>query len=212
MFGLAGFEFRKVLPPEGSLTQKGANLRHRRCRAEGSWRDPSLAPSPGWARLGVLVLLPPNQSLTPHWGRWCWVWHSAGLAPGLRGLSLSSGAHSPNPFGKENTAMSSWIIESVPSPEPPATLSLGLSMSHNSRRKAQWGRGVWVVLADMIQFKILKSSFGITSVVETAKIPSLKPVLPILLIWPQSHTGFYWKLPPLPPPVYFSLPRVCHGT
>lgn len=44
---------------------------------------------------------------------------------------------------------------------------------------------------------------------ETAKIPSLKPVLPILLIWPQSRTAdFCWKLPPLPPPVFFSLFQV----
>lgn len=66
------------------------------------------------------------------------------------------------------------------------------------------------MLADMVQFKTLKSSFGITSVMETAKIPSLKPVLPILLIWPQSRTAdFYWELPPLPPPVFFfSLPGV----
>lgn len=126
MFDLAGFEFRKMFTTWRFFSPKDANLRHGRCRAGGSWRGPSLAPCLGWC--------------------------SAGLAPALGGVSLSTGAHSPNPFRKEHLAWTAGLLRVIPSPEPPSTLLLGLSMSHNSIGKTQW--------ADKIQFKYSNTSFG----------------------------------------------------
>lgn len=98
MFGLARFEFRKMFTTWRFFSPRDANLRHRRCRAGGSWRGPSLAPFPGgdaqqgWPHLSGVSVCP--EELIP-----------------------------PNPFGKENLAWAAGLLRLVPSPEPPPTVT-----------------------------------------------------------------------------------------
>lgn len=83
--------------------------------------------------------------------------------PRAQGWQFVQRSSFPNPFRKENLAWAAGllrvvVIKSCSQPWSTPTLT-GVVHKPQSHRKAQGGSWLWVLLADMMQFKTLKSSF-----------------------------------------------------
>lgn len=195
---LQGWSSGRCSPLEGSFTPKMPTWGTGGAGLEVHGEIPALLHS-----LGVPLLPPPNQSLSPHWhwGHWCWVFVQWSSFP----QSIWEGKSGMN--SRITELLNYWMSCS----QPRTTHVSRVVHEPQFHRKDSVGSDLgWQIRYSL---KYSNPALGVTSVTETAKIPSLEPVLPIWLIWPQNHTAFTGScLSSHLLFFFFPLPGVCNET